>query len=136
MPLAPAIPPRPATTYAPGTTYLTRNSFAFAAPVMLKDKSLGLTLSDVGAISTLLPLAYGASNLLSSVAAAAAAPALLLAASLALTGAANAAFSLGAGPRFFAAAWAANGVFQGLGAPACGRLLSAWFAPEESGLAW
>lgn len=39
--------------------YFTRGSLTYCAPVMLLDPSLGMSITDVGAMTSAFPLAYG-----------------------------------------------------------------------------
>jgi sugar phosphate permease len=59
--------------------YLTRNSLAFTAPSMLEDKSLGLDMTAIGGLTSMLPVAYGFSKFLSGVLGARTSPTFLLA---------------------------------------------------------
>ena len=59
--------------------YLTRNSLAFTAPTMLEDKALGLDMTAVGGLTSILPVAYGFSKFLSGVLGARTSPRFLLA---------------------------------------------------------
>ena len=40
--------------------YVTRNSLTYTAPFMLNDAVLGLTLTQIGGLTSILPIAYGA----------------------------------------------------------------------------
>ena len=64
--------------------YLTRNSLAFTAPTMLEDKALGLDMTAVGGLTSILPVAYGFSKFLSGVLGARTSPRYLLAGGSAL----------------------------------------------------
>lgn len=44
------------------TFYLTRGSLTYSAPLLLADKSLGLTITDIGAMTSIFPMAYGVSK--------------------------------------------------------------------------
>ncbi len=59
--------------------YLTRNSLAFTAPTMLDDASLGLDITSVGGLTSMLPVTYGVSKFLSGVLGARTSPTVLLA---------------------------------------------------------
>ena len=59
--------------------YLTRNSLAFTAPSMLEDKSLGMDMTAIGGLTSMLPVAYGFSKFLSGVLGARTSPTILLA---------------------------------------------------------
>ena len=39
---------------------MTRNSLTYTAPFMLNDAVLGLTLTQIGGLTSILPIAYGA----------------------------------------------------------------------------
>lgn len=58
--------------------YLTRNSLAFTAPTMIEDASLGLDMTSVGGLTSVLPVAYGFSKFLSGVLGARTSPTILL----------------------------------------------------------
>ncbi|GBG00575.1 hypothetical protein Rsub_13356 [Raphidocelis subcapitata] len=116
--------------------YLTRNSLTYSAPTMVADASLGLDIGQLGALASCFPLAYGASKLASGVLGARASPAALLAGGLAGTAAANAALASGGGLPWFCSLWALNGALQGVGGPACARMLTAWFPARERGTYW
>jgi OPA family sugar phosphate sensor protein UhpC-like MFS transporter len=62
-----------------------------------------------------------------------ASPTLLLGGGLMATALVNIAFGAGASLSWFCACWALNGALQGVGGPACARMLTAWFAPKERG---
>lgn len=38
--------------------------------------------------------------------------------------------------RRYCSLWALNGAMQGVGGPACARILTSWFAPAERGSYW
>lgn len=94
---------------------------------------LGLDIGRVGALASSFPVAYGISKFASGVLCARASPAALLAGGLAGTAAANAALAAGGGLPWFCALWALNGALQGVGGPACARMLTAWFPARERG---
>ena len=119
-----------------GAFYLTRNSLAFTAPFMLEDASLGLTLANVGALTSVLPVCYGVSKFASGVLGARTHPTLLLAGGLALTAAANAAVGASSAFPLLMLFWGVNGLLQGLGAPACARILTAWYPESLRGTFW
>ena len=39
---------------------MTRNSLTYTAPTMLNDAALGLTMTQIGGLTSILPIAYGA----------------------------------------------------------------------------
>ena len=59
--------------------YLTRNSLAFTAPMMIKDSALGLDMTAIGGLTSIMPVAYAFSKFLSGVVGARTSPVLLLA---------------------------------------------------------
>jgi hypothetical protein len=59
-------PPAPALrSYA--AYYLTRNSLTYTAPVMVSDPSLGFSMTQIGAMTSIFPIAYGASKFVSGI---------------------------------------------------------------------
>ncbi|KAF8068291.1 uhpC [Scenedesmus sp. PABB004] len=116
--------------------YLNRGTLTFSAPVMTQDPLLGLTKTDIGAMTSAFPAAYGLSKFLGGMLGAAFSPRLMLALGLIATSAINLAFGFTSGVVWWTAMWAANGGIQGLGAPACAMLLTRWFAASERGLFW
>lgn len=92
--------------------YVTRNCLNFVNPLMLKDPSLGLNLTIIGGITSLLPVAYAFSKGISGFLGSTMSPRLLLSVGLASTGVACAAFGLGSHPTWFAIFWAMNGLLQ------------------------
>jgi len=117
--------------------YLTRGSFTFVAPVMRSD--MGWSLEQVGRATTLFPLMYGVSKFASGVAVDVWGSRVVFGVGLLASGALNLAITSASGPNAFAAVsllWAANGFFQGFGAPACAKLLTKWFPTNERGKWW
>ena len=43
---------------------MTRNSLTYTAPTMLNDAALGLTMTQIGGLTSILPIAYGADLML------------------------------------------------------------------------
>lgn len=116
--------------------YLTRNSLNYVTPVMMQDKALALTYTQIGGLTSILPVCYGASKFASGVLGARTSPTVLLAGGLIATALVNVAFGFGHAYLWFCVCWGANGLLQGLGAPACARFLTAWFAGKERGTFW
>ena len=116
--------------------YLTRNSLTFTAPVMVATPELGLTITSIGFITSIFPLCYGCSKFVSGVVGDLLSPAVMLGLGLLLTGSVNLAFGASSTLPLFCALWAANGILQGWGAPACAKILTAWFATKERGTYW
>ena len=87
-------------------------------------------------MTSLFPIAYGFSKLLAGVLGSRTSPTLLLAGGLAATSLCNVAFGLSSSLGLFAVFWMFNGVLQGLGSPACARIITSWCAPTERGTYW
>lgn len=116
--------------------YLTRNSLTYTAPVMVADPALGMDITQVGAMTSIFPIAYGMSKFISGVLGAKTSPRLLLAAGLMATATVNILFGFQASMLWFCILWAINGTLQGLGGPCCARMLTSWFASKERGTYW
>ena len=116
--------------------YLTRNSLTFTAPVMVATPELGLTITSIGMITSIFPLCYGCSKFVSGVVGDVLSPGVMLGTGLFLTGCVNLAFGASSALPLFCALWALNGILQGWGAPACAKILTAWFATKERGTYW
>ena len=80
--------------------------------MMLQDKAIALNLTQVGTISSLLPIAYAFSKGLSGFLGSTLSPRLLLSTGLASTGLCCLAFGFGNGVTWFAAFWLLNGLLQ------------------------
>eukprot|EP00884_Botryococcus_braunii_P017475 jgi/Botrbrau1/4410/Bobra.0348s0003.1 len=116
--------------------YITRTSLAYVAPSMLEDKALGLDLKAIGGLTSVLPIAYGFSKFLSGVVGANTSATLLLAGGLAATGLLNIGFGASSYYILFLLFWGTNGLLQGLGAPACARILTVWYPDKLRGTFW
>jgi sugar phosphate permease len=92
--------------------YITRTCFNYVNPVMLKDAGIGVDLTVVGFISSLLPIAYAFSKGISGFLGSTMSPRLLLSMGLASTGLACAAFGFGNSVPWFATFWSLNGLLQ------------------------
>lgn len=114
--------------------YFTRKSFTFAMPVLMQD--LGLQISDLGILSSILSITYGLSKFLSGMLSDRSNPRFFMATGLILTGIFNIFFGMTSSIVFFAIFWAMNGVFQGWGWPPCARLLTHWYSQKERGTWW
>lgn len=114
--------------------YFTRKSFTFAMPVLMQD--LGLQISDLGILSSILSLTYGMSKFLSGMLSDRSNPRFFMATGLILTGVFNICFGMTSSIVFFAIFWGLNGVFQGWGWPPCARLLTHWYSQKERGTWW
>lgn len=92
--------------------YVTRTCFNYVNPLMLKDAALGVDLTAVGFISSLLPIAYAFSKGISGFLGSTMSPRLLLSGGLAATGLTCLGFGFGQGVTWFAAFWTLNGLLQ------------------------
>lgn len=116
--------------------YLTRNSLTYTAPALVQDASLGIGMAEVGAMTSIFPIAYGTSKFISGVLGSRTSPRALLAGGLAVTAALNIGFGLSSLLPIFCVLWALNGMLQGVGAPCCARILTSWYATKERGTYW
>ena len=93
-------------------------------------------VQSVGALTSVLPVMYGVSKFASGVLGARTHPTLLLGGGLAATALAN--LCVGASSSFplFMLFWGVNGLLQGLGAPACARILTSWYPEALRGTFW
>lgn len=114
--------------------YFTRKSFTFAMPVLMQD--LGLQISDLGILSSILSITYGVSKFLSGMLSDRSNPRFFMATGLILTGVFNICFGMMSSIVFFAIFWGLNGIFQGWGWPPCARLLTHWYSQKERGTWW
>lgn len=116
--------------------YLTRNSLTYTAPVMVADPKLAMDITQIGAMTSIFPIAYGMSKFVSGVLGARFSPSVLLAGGLMATALINIAFGFGTSLAWFCFFWALNGTLQGVGGPCCARILTTWFASKERGTYW
>ncbi|CAG9466735.1 unnamed protein product [Pedinophyceae sp. YPF-701] len=119
-----------------GCFYLTRTSLNFVAPVMEQDPTLGFNITKVGILASAFPIAYSCSKLVSGVLGDRMKPSQMLAFGMVSTAAANIALGLGNTMEWFVAFWILNGLLQGIGAPACARLMTSWYSSNERGTIW
>ena len=114
--------------------YFSRKSFTCIMPLLMQD--LGLTKSDLGILSTLLALSYGASKFLSGIISDRSNPRVFMSIGLILTGIINIFFGWTSSLILFCLLWTLNGLFQGWGVPPCAKLLSHWYSQKERGTWW
>ncbi|CAE8633842.1 unnamed protein product [Polarella glacialis] len=115
--------------------YFTRLSFTYVGLAMRND--LGLSMVQLGAISTIFPLAYMNSKFLSGVLSdLLGSPVLIFSIGLIMTGICNIAFAMGSTVSWFTAIWVLNGLFQGCGATPCNKMLVNWFPAQSRGKWW
>lgn len=116
--------------------YLTRNSLTYTAPVMVADPTLGMDITQIGAMTSIFPIAYGMSKFVSGVVGARFPASVLLGGGLMATALINIMFGFGSSLAWFCFFWALNGTLQGVGGPCCARILTNWFASKERGTYW
>lgn len=114
--------------------YFTRKSFTFVMPGLIAD--LGFDKSQLGILGSVLSISYGMSKFISGVLADQSNPRYFMALGLFLTGICNICFGLSSSLLMFIVFWAANGLFQGFGWPACARTLTHWYSHSERGAWW
>ncbi len=95
--------------------YLTRNSLTYTAPAMVADSALGLSMTDVGALTSIFPIMYGVSKFASGVLGSRTSPRALLAGGLAATALMNLAFGFSNTMVAFVFFWSVNGMLQARG---------------------
>ena len=87
-------------------------------------------------MTSIFPIAYGFSKFVSGVLGSRTSATMLLAGGLMATAVLNIAFGFSTSLIWFCSLWAMNGMLQGVGAPCCARILTAWFAAKERGTYW
>ena len=117
------------------TYYFTRLSFTYVGLAMRSD--LGLSMVQLGTISSLFPLAYMNSKFLSGILSdLLGSPVLIFSLGLMCTGLLNIAFSAASTVPIFTLIWLLNGLFQGCGATPCNKMLVNWFPARSRGKWW
>ena len=114
--------------------YFTRKSLVSATPALIQE--LGLEISHIGLLSSILAISYGASKFLSGILADRCNPRYFMSIGLILTGICNIFFGMSSSLFVFAIIWGLNGWFQGWGWPPCARLLTHWYSQKERGRWW
>lgn len=114
--------------------YCTRRSLTFAMPILMTE--LGFNKTELGILSSVLSITYGISKFAGGMLVDTSNPRYLMAFGLICTGIFNIFFGLSSSLLFFVFFWFLNGWFQGLGAPACTRLLTHWYSQNERGRWW
>ncbi|KAK3271153.1 hypothetical protein CYMTET_20478 [Cymbomonas tetramitiformis] len=114
--------------------YMTRLSFTYVAPTMVKE--LGMEITQVGAITSIFSLAYAFSKLLGGVLGDLFSPRQVFALGLLVIGCLNIAFGLSSSVALFGLLWGLNGVFQGTATPQCAKLMTNWLPLEIRGRWW
>ncbi|OSX74499.1 hypothetical protein BU14_0286s0012 [Porphyra umbilicalis] len=113
---------------------LLRSNFTFVAPAMRAE--LGLSLAQIGAVSSVFPFAYGGSRLVTGIVADRQSPRATLAFGLLCAGLSNVALAFCRSVPSLCIMYAINGLVQGAGSGACARLLTSWYPTEERGVWW
>jgi len=115
--------------------YFTRLSFNYVGPVLRQE--LGLSMVQLGAVSSIFPLAYMNSKFVSGVLSDwLGSPVLIFSIGLVLTGLMNIGFAFGSTVPWFTVFWVANGLFQGCGATPCNKMLVNWYPAVTRGQWW
>lgn len=115
--------------------YFTRLSFTYVSLAMRQD--LGLSMVQLGAISSMFPLAYMNSKFLSGVLSdLLGSPVLIFSLGLVMTGVLNIVFAMQSTTSCFTVVWVLNGLFQGCGATPCNKMLVNWFPARSRGKWW
>lgn len=114
--------------------YFTRKSFTFIIPQLVTD--LGYSYSDLGLLSTILYISYGASKFVSGILSDRANPRYFMAIGLIFTGVFNILFGFSSSLVCFGICWGLNGWFQGWGWPPITKQLTYWYSKEERGIWW
>jgi len=114
--------------------YFTRKSFTFAMPAMIIE--MGFTKSELGILSSILFISYGASKFVSGILGDRSNPRYFMAFGLIATGVINILFGFSSSLIIFAVLWGLNGWFQGFGWPPACRLLTHWYSQSERGRWW
>ncbi|ELZ5941532.1 MFS transporter family glucose-6-phosphate receptor UhpC [Providencia vermicola] len=116
------------------TYYFTRKSFNYVMPEMIKD--LGISISDVGILTTAFYLVYGISRFASGIMSDASNPRFFMGVGLIITGFINIFFGMSSSLWLFTFFWVLNAFFQGWGWPPCSKSLTSWYSRNERGLWW
>eukprot|EP01026_Neomeris_dumetosa_P027132 TRINITY_DN22078_c0_g1_i1.p1 TRINITY_DN22078_c0_g1~~TRINITY_DN22078_c0_g1_i1.p1 ORF type:complete len:398 (+),score=72.90 TRINITY_DN22078_c0_g1_i1:316-1509(+) len=95
-----------------------------------------MDIMDVGAMTSVFPIAYGMSKFVSGVLGSKFPAHTLLGLGLMSTAAINIVFGFGSSLAWFCTFWAMNGIMQGIGGPCCARVLTNWWASGERGTYW
>ena len=114
--------------------YFTRKSFVFAMPGLIEE--LGYDKAQLGIMSTLFAISYGASKFFSGILSDKSNPRYFMAFGLFVTGVVTIFFGLSSSILLFAVFWSLNGWFQGFGWPPCVKYLTQWYPQAERGSWW
>ncbi len=111
-----------------------RKSMIFAFPAIMTE--MGFLKSQVGMLSSILSIMYGASKFLSGMVADRSNPRFFMSLGLIFTALSTLLFSFSSSLIFLGLFCAINGFFQGWGWPPCARQLTHWFSQKERGTWW
>lgn len=114
--------------------YFSRQSYACIMPLLMQD--LGLVKKELGILTSLFAIMYGASKFLSGVLSDRSNPRVFMSVGLILTGVLNVCFGWSSSLLLFTLLWSVNGFFQGWGWPPCAKLLRHWYSQKERGTWW
>ncbi|MDR1012355.1 MAG: MFS transporter family glucose-6-phosphate receptor UhpC [Coxiellaceae bacterium] len=114
--------------------YLTRKSFTFIIPQMIRD--LHFTKEQIGILGSVFYITYGISKFISGMISDKANPRYFMVIGLIATGITNIFFGLSSSLSYLIFFWLINGFFQGWGWPPCARLLTHWYSQSERGRWW
>jgi len=114
--------------------YFTRLSYTYVGLAMREE--MGLSIVQLGTISSFFPLAYMNSKFISGVLSDLGSPVLIFSVGMTITGLLNVLFAAGHSVPWFTAVWVLNGLFQGCGATPCNKMLVSWFPAKSRGKWW
>lgn len=112
-----------------------RRSFTSSIPYLLQDSGF-LTTENIGMISSCFATAYGVSKFLSSVLSDHMSATFMLSLCLGFSGLCCILFPLAGGVWLLCALWFVQGITQGLGWPACAKILREWYPRSQLGMWW
>mmetsp|Transcript_32358 Transcript_32358/g.52296 ORF Transcript_32358/g.52296 Transcript_32358/m.52296 type:complete len:525 (+) Transcript_32358:56-1630(+) len=115
-------------------SYFTRTCFTYASPILRA--SSGITLQQLGVITSVFPMAHGISKFVSGVIADRVDARYFLAIGLIATGFLDMLMTLQPSVQWMSFIWGLNGWVSAFVVPACARLLTTWFSSTERGFWW
>ncbi|KAK3531318.1 hypothetical protein QTP70_016285 [Hemibagrus guttatus] len=111
-----------------------RKTFSFVMPSVMQE--IKLDKDDLGLITSSQSLAYAISKFISGVLSDQISARWLFSIGLFMVGGINVLFSQSSTVAVFSGLWFLNGLGQGFGWPACGKVLRKWFEPAQFGTWW
>ncbi|KAG7321757.1 hypothetical protein KOW79_014615 [Hemibagrus wyckioides] len=111
-----------------------RKTFSFVMPSVMQE--IKLEKDDLGLITSSQSLAYAISKFISGVLSDQISARWLFSIGLFMVGGINVLFSQSSTVAMFSGLWFLNGLGQGFGWPACGKVLRKWFEPSQFGTWW